>query len=297
MRKGQPAALDVRQIFERAHDAIEHPNTSERERWAEIVHAAFVPDEWHDSPRDGEPWYWHASSLCQCPREAILKRAGLATDGLRVESKNTFAIGHTYHALAQFGMELLGQYEAIETEIGGRHPLLPLAARADLIYRHDGEDYIVDWKTESTFAGKHRREEATNGTTARHEHQIQVTAGAMVLQEIAAVAALAEITPRRFTHGWVVYIDKESGAIDQQPVEITEELRREVVERIGKLEDAWERWERHHVLPPMLPDERKIGRDRKPYMATAWQCRPRSESDPRGLYCSARTSCFARKEP
>ena len=160
MRKGQPAALDVRAIFEAAHDAID--KHEHMERWAEIVNAAFVPDDWHEQPKEGEPWFWHASSLCQCPREAILKRAKLATDGIRVESKNTFAIGHTYHALAQFGMELLGQYEGIATETGGQHPTLPLAARADLIYTHEGENYIVDWKTESSFAGKHRREEASD---------------------------------------------------------------------------------------------------------------------------------------
>jgi hypothetical protein len=285
MRKGQPAALDVRSIFEAAHDAIEAKE--HMERWAEIVNAAFVPDQWHDAPGPEDAWYWHASSLCQCPREAILKRAKLATDGIRVESKNTFAIGHTYHALAQFGMELLGQYKAILTEIGGQHKTLPLAARADLTYWHEGASYIVDWKTESSFAGKHRREEATNGTTARHEHQIQVTAGAMVLESIN----LAEHTE----NGWIVYINKESGEIDQQPVEITDDLRREVVVRLGNLEDAWDRWTRFEALPPMLPDEEKRGRDRKLYMATAWQCRPRSESDGRGLYCQARTACFERK--
>jgi hypothetical protein len=289
MRKGQPAALDVRAIFEKAHDAIEHPmNTSTRERWAEIVNAAFVPDDWHEQPKEGEPWFWHASSLCQCPRETILKRAGIATDGIRVESKNTFAIGHTYHALAQFGMELLGQYEGIKTEIGGKHSTLPLAARADLIYWHESENYIVDWKTESSFSGKHRREEAKEGTTARHEHQIQVTAGAMVLESID--------DDYRFSNGWVVYINKESGEIDQQPVEITAELRDEVKHRLLALENAWSAASTDGTLPPMLPDEEKTGRDRKKYMATAWQCRPRSETDPKGLYCQARSACFKLKE-
>jgi hypothetical protein len=287
MRQRQPAALDVRAIFEAAHDAIDAKE--HMERWAEIVNAAFVPDSWHEQPKEGEPWFWHASSLCQCPREAILKRAGLATDGLRVESKNTFAIGHTYHALAQFGMEMLGQYEGIQTEIGGKHTTLPLAARADLIYSHEDEWYIVDWKTESSFAGKHRREEAINGTTARHEHQIQVTAGAMVLENMGENGVPF---PKPFERGWVVYIDKESGAIDQQPVEITDALRSEVTERLYGLERAWLLAETDGTLPPMLPDEEKRGRDRKPYMATAWQCRPRSESDPKGLYCSARVACF-----
>jgi hypothetical protein len=285
VRIGQPAALDVRSIFEAAHNAID--NHEHMDRWAEIVNAAFVPDDWHEQPKDGEPWFWHASSLCQCPREAILKRAKLATDGLRVESKNTFAIGHTYHALAQFGMELLGQYEFIETEVGGRHRMLPLAARADLTYWHEHERYIVDWKTESSFAGKHRREEAQDGTAARHEHQIQVTAGALVLEDYAQ-------TPHRIERGWIVYIDKESGNIDQQPVEITDQLRNEVTERLGALETAWTLATQAGILPPMLPDEEKTGRDRKKYMAPAWQCRPRSDTDGRGLYCQARTACFAR---
>lgn len=284
MRTKQPAELDVKAIFTAAHDAIdakEHMG-----RWAEIVNAAFVPDDWHDTPTDDETWYWHASSLCQCPREAILKRAKLGTDGIRVESKNTFAIGHTYHALAQFGMELLGQYENVKTEIGGRHSSLPLAARADLIYQHEEEWYIVDWKTESSFAGKHRREEAKDGTTARHEHQIQVTAGAMVLESPGNA---------HFDRGWVVYINKESGEIDQQPVNITDDLREEVYDRLGWLETAWKAASEDGILPPMLPDEQKMGRDRKPYMAPAWQCRPRSDTDPRGLYCQSRTACFARK--
>jgi hypothetical protein len=284
MRIGQPAELDVRAIFTAAHNAID--NHEHMDRWAAIVNAAFVPDSWHEQPKEGEPWYWHASSLCQCPREAILKRAKLATDGIRVESKNTFAIGHTYHALAQFGMELLGQYQGVQTEIGGHHASLPLAARADLIYEHGDETYIVDWKTESSFAGKHRREEASEGTTARHEHQIQVTAGAMVLESI--------YPGNPIERGWVVYIDKESGNIDQQPVEITAELRNEVTERLNALEQAWTLATQAGILPPMLPDEEKTGRDRKKYMAPAWQCRPRSDTDGRGLYCQARTACFAR---
>lgn len=294
MRKGQPAELDVRAIFTAAHDAIDAGE--HMDRWAEIVNAAFVPDGWHEQPKEGEPWFWHASSLCQCPREAILKRAKLATDGIRVESKNTFAIGHTYHALAQFGMELLGQYENIATEIGSRHNTLPLTARADLIYQHEDEWYIVDWKTESSFAGKHRREEATNGTTARHEHQIQVTAGAMVLENHDNSGDLSGAQVLHFDRGWVVYINKESGEIDQQPVNITDELRFEVSKRVFDLEEAWARAANDGILPPMLPDEEKTGRDRKKYMAPAWQCRPRSDTDGRGLYCQARSACFARKE-
>lgn len=294
MRKGQPAALDVRAIFEAAHDAID--KHEHMERWAEIVNAAFVPDSWHEAPKEGEPWFWHASSLCQCPREAILKRAKLATDGIRVESQNTFAIGHTYHALAQFGMELLGQYPEVHTEIGSKHRTLPLTARADLIYKHEDEWYIVDWKTESSFAGKHRREEATNGTTARHEHQIQVTAGAMCLEDHDQSGDVIGAPLPRFDRGWVIYINKESGEIDQQPVEITAELRREVDHRLADLENAWLDAALNGILPPLLPDEEKTGRDRKKYMAPAWQCRPRSDSDPKGLYCQARSQCFKLKE-
>ena len=48
MRKGQPAALDVRAIFTAAHDAIDAKE--HMDRWAEIVEAAFVPGDWHDKP-------------------------------------------------------------------------------------------------------------------------------------------------------------------------------------------------------------------------------------------------------
>ena len=289
MRLTQPAELDVRAIFSAAHEAIEHPpDDAARELWAQIVREAFVPDGWHDQPEPSEQWWWHASSLCQCPREAILKRARLANDGQRVESKNTFAIGHTYHALARFGMHMLGQYVDVRTEIGGRHTTLPLAARADLIYRHGRETYIVDWKTESEFAGKHRREEARNGSSARPEHQIQVTAGAMVLESLDLVGGEDTIE-----QGWVVYIGKESGEIDQQPVAITEPLRAEVVDRIGRLDAAWQDFTLFEELPPLLPDEEKVDkRSGRHFTKPAWQCRARSDTDPRGLYCQARSTCF-----
>jgi hypothetical protein len=118
----------------------------------------------------------------------------------------------------------------------------------------------------------------------------------MVLEDLDTHNLNAHVEPKaHYEHGWVIYIDKESGNIDQQPVEITAELRLEVQRRVYALEDAWEGYERVEALPPMLPDEEKTGRDRKKYMAPAWQCRPRSDTDGRGLYCQARTACFARK--
>jgi hypothetical protein len=286
MRTRQPAALDVRAIFTAAHAAIEHPpDDAAREFWAQIVRDAFVPDGWHDKPKPGEPWYWHASGLTKCTREQILKRANLDTDGVRVESKNTFAIGHTYHALARYGMHILGQYENVRTEVGGVHPQLPLAGRADLTYVFEAEPAIVDWKTESKFAGKHRREEKVDGSSARHGDRIQVTADAMILE------ALDPGIPE-FEHGWAVYIDKESGEIDQQHFEITLQLRNEVIERLRVLEDAWSNYALFEQLPPVLPDEEKQDRSKRTYMAPPWQCRPRSDDDPRGMYCQSRVACL-----
>jgi hypothetical protein len=289
VRKGQPAALDVRAIFTAAHEAIEHPpDDAARELWAQIVREAFVPDGWHDKPQPGEPWYWHASALCKCVREQILKRANLDTDGIRVESKNVFAIGHTYHALARYGMHILGQYEDVRTEVGGVHPRLPLAGRADLAYRFESEPVIVDWKTESEYAGKHRREEKVDGSSARHEHRVQMTADAMILEAL-------DPTIPPYEHGWAVYIGKESGDIDQQHFEITGELRNEVERRVNDLDEAWGDYALLEVLPPVLPDEEKRGRDKKAYMAAPWQCRARSDTDGRGMYCQARTACFERR--
>lgn len=284
MRQRQPPQLDMRAIFSAAHDAID--SGTDAPRWHEILVSSFGRSEWHEPPAADAVWYWHASGLSQCTREQILKRAKLATDGIRVESRNVFEIGHLYHALAQFGMEQLQQYEDIRTEIGGQHPVIPLAARADIVYRYQGEWVIFENKTESEFAGKHRREERDeNGSSARHEHQVQVTAQAMVLEQELG----------RIDFAYVAYIGKESGNVDQQPVLITDALRTEVEARVNKLEVAWFDWALSGILPPMLPDEQKTGRDRKPYMAPAWQCRARGDDDPKGLYCQARSTCFQLK--
>lgn len=281
MRVKQPAALDVRAIFEAAHTAAEAPEW--QEQWLGILSRAFGHDTWHtDQPSGG--WCWHASALGSCPRQQILKRAGLATDGTRVESLNTMSIGTLYHCWGELGMLVLSiapnaPYTNVATEIGGYHKELNLAARADLLYRHEGYPILVDYKTEGPYASTGRRKDAKargDKCFAKPEHILQVTATAMVLESLG----IAE----NITHGFVVYIEKSSGEIDQQLVAIDDEAREFVELGVRNLDHAWDVYSRDGVLPPRLS-------------AGHWNCRQRSESDERGMYCSSRRSCMGAPPP
>lgn len=284
MRLRQPAQLDTRAILTAALDAKGE-------------------SEWHRNPGPDGVWRWHASSLAMCARQQILKRAAgelgeftVETDPL--ESRLVFDLGHYYHGMLQNGLALVDDYSLIGVEIGGRHPTLPLAALADIVYAYQAEPIILEVKTESHYSGKHRREEVyvcednETMTAARKEHCVQIAAQAVVLEANDPLVGRPMIS-----RGWVVYVDKETGEHDQQPVVIGPELRAHVVDRVNLLERLWARYKADGTLPELLPDELKVDKRHKPpreYFAAPGLCRPRSDSDPRGLYCRVRKECMTR---
>lgn len=295
MRLKARAACDLRTIFEAAYAARDSRDPLLAEMWADTLRTAFETTAWHEKPADGEPWRWHAHSLAACPRQQVLKRAGHDTDGTRLESRFTFDLGHFYEALIAFGIQLVDGYTFLGWQKGGHHDSLPLSALADILYRWDesGETMILECKTESSFAAKHRREEmwelpSGGSSSARAEHVLQMTAQSMVLE--------ANGWPR-INYGWAAYVEKEKGDVDEQPVEITDALRERVAQNVGLLEAAWANYAViDGRLPSRLPNEIKLDKRSKPpreYVTGAWQCRPRSDSDNRGLYCPCRSHCFS----
>lgn len=284
MRQRQPAQLDTRAILTAALDAKGE-------------------SEWHKNPGPDGVWRWHASSLASCPRQQILKRAAaergeFTTETDPLESRLVFDLGHYYHGLMQSGLSLSGDYQLLGTEIGGYHPTLPLAALADIVYAYKEEPLILEVKTESTYAAKHRREEVwlcedgETMTAARKEHCVQIAAQAVVLGVRRAFGPIWAVE-----RGWVVYVNKETGEHDQQPVVIGPELRQHVIDRVFMLEMAWSIYTADGILPGLLPDELKVDKRYRPpreYWASPGLCRPRSDSDPRGLYCRVRAECQSR---
>ena len=103
--------------------------------------------------------------------------------------------------------------------------------------------------------------------------------------------------PFAIDSGWVVYVDEETGEHDQQPVVIGDQLRQHVVDRVAMLERMWARYVADGTLPDLLADELKVDKRYKPpreYFATPGLCRPRSDTDPRGMYCRVREECMER---
>lgn len=293
MRQRQPEALDVRAIFSAAHEAANDPTSPWKRDWNDIITAAFMPNDWHTRQPEGR-YLWHASALGSCPRRQVLKRAGLDSDGTRVESMNTLAIGTLYHALAEMGMRVLSKqddapYQNVRTEIGGYHPTLNLAARADLVYEHKDITAVVDWKTEAPYGATMRRKDAAkrdDTCSAKLEHIVQLTATAMVLEALG-------IVPERIDYGWIVYVEKSSGEIDQQMVALTDEARETVEMGVQALDYAWQQWAANDESTPLghartLPPRLGAGH---------WMCAPRSDKDERGKWCSSRTACFSLPPP
>ena len=285
MRKRQPEALDMVQILEAAHREIEDRNSPHQGLWQEILLQTFGP---HISKRPKDKWYWSASALSGCIRQQIYSRAGLAGDGFTIDAQNTMAIGNLYHAYIQFGVQILPQYCVLGVEIGGYHPTLPLGARADIIHQlataREGSGYLEPWfiddiKSEHSYKGNRRRahQKATGASHAGDPgHVIQLAATAMVVEETR------DIEP--FELGWLIYIDKSHGKPDQQLVPIEASARQAVKDRIEQLEEAWEVFEKSGFLPARLDQNNPD---------VAWACRVRDKDDQRGLYCPARSTCWA----
>lgn len=280
MRQRQPAQLDARAILTAALDAK-------------------GDSAWHVNPGADGIWRWHASSMWTCPRQAVLIRAATVIDGAPIEledtpleSRLTFELGHHWHALMQDGVAGLEAYELVGVEVGGWHPELPLAALADIVYRHGEQPVIAEVKSESTHAGPHRRAEAWQQgdgtmTAARLDHARQVWSQAVVLEALGH---------GRVEDAWAVYVDKDEGSVDQQPIHIGDVERQAVVDQIALLEEAWSDFLLFNQIPALLPDVVKLDKRSKPpreYLMPHGLCQPRvKDSDERGKYCRVRRSCY-----
>lgn len=290
MRQRQDATLDVRAILEAGYAA----RTEDPELWAKCLLSAFTEDGWHEREPMAADWRWHASELSSCPRQLMLTRAGLAKDGTRLESRLNFDVGHLAHAILQCGMYHHAAYHVVGTEMGGLHPWLNLAARADVVYSPPGPHgtWIMEIKTESGLASKFRKARAQKAGlegAADVNHRLQVATQAVLIESLHP--------GNRIEDAWIVYVDKESGDLDPQRVYLDDELRLEVPARVDMLESTWDMYVRTELLPKRLPLEEATDRKtKKTYMKVSGLCAPRSDSDPKGKYCGARVACYGLPE-
>ena len=81
------------------------------------------------------------------------------------------------------------------------------------------------------------------------------------MQMSATRMALNEGAERDIQAGWVVYIGKESGDIDQQAAHFLPFV--DVEEKVATLEQLWSQYELYGELPPQLPPEAKVNRSTK----------------------------------
>lgn len=240
-------------------------------------------DDWHRELPTA--WHYHASGLSGCPRQQVLRRLSHDTDGITLSAALTFEVGHAYHRLLE---RFCGAYEAAEprfrvlaTEAGGTHPYLPLRARCDLLFSWELELILADLKTEAPQAGARRRaEQEVYGYPYpyRYEHLLQVTAQAMVIEELMGLNE-----PIR--QGRILYLNKVNFAVDQVPVELSGHARGQVLRMVKAHEQRFAYYERTGELPPRLAAADEV-----------WRCQPRSETDERGKWCSCRSYCMSLPE-
>jgi hypothetical protein len=270
MRTRQPIALDVREILAGAF-AVRDTDPSYFGMWL-LDALAHEEDGWHQ--QDAGPFMHHASAISQCLRQSVYERdPEIIPEERSVEALSTFTIGTLYHALLQMGLAVSDRYTLLAHEAGGKHGELNLKAHCDAVFEFDGELAIIDIKTESPFAPKMRRADAKasgRDHSARPEHWDQLLATIMVLQ-----ATRPELHPET---GWIVYVDKSSGDVDQQQVPVEDVSP--VGAKIGRRDAAWSDYALFGTLPDRLKDFPK------------GLCSPRSETDPRGKWCSYRGECL-----
>lgn len=274
MRIRQAAACDVRSIL----DAAFAVRDTDPDFFAMWLRDALASSEEHVTP-PADDWVHYASAISGCLRRSVFERdPAVVPEELRVESRSTFIIGDLYHALLQMGLSVHPDYVLLAHEVGGRIQYqgmtTRLSARCDAVFEFEGHVALIEIKTESPFAPKMRRADATaegRDHTARPEHVDQLTATAWVLS---------------FTHphltiesGWVVYVNKADGDIDQQQVPIDDVHR--IAALVNGRDRAWEdfTFEGDGGLPERL----------KSYPGGL--CAPRSTTDPRGKWCQYRTHC------
>ena len=238
---------------------------------------------WHEE--SNLSWNWHASSLGDCSRAQCLKRRGLDLDGHTEEAQAFFDLGSWWHRRWERDCLLYEEaeprFKVHAVEAGGRHPNINLKARMDMLFSWDGNFVVLDVKTEQSFARKHRVDDAERlglPYAYKVQHQIQVATGAVIAESL--------IPGLRIHSGRIFYINKNSLAVDQVPVPITDTDREWVCNRVQNLEDMYAQFEASNwkQLPPQLhgcsPDD-------------TWKCKPRSKDDPRGMYCPSRQACMA----
>lgn len=252
--------------------------------------------DWHSPICSDGKFRWHASALSACPRQQILKRAGLATDKSPLEGELTMQLGSFFHEKAEQWVKDWCQVNGkkatiLSQEKGYWHHSLPLAAKEDLLLELTvgSEPYLIDFKTEHELGSKRRSEEAKEfgrATNAKMDHQIQLMATAMCLEK----------TFGPIRAGAIWYISKNNFWIESSPVDLEDPLLRQDVEhRIDVLEKAWKACETTNVLEGLLLP------DRMP--ENYWGCRP-IKPLPKGVkcfdvpgpgrYCRARTACMER---
>lgn len=274
MRTRQAAACDVRSILEAAY-AVRDTDPEYFGMWL-LDALAHAEDGWHE-PAVG-PWMHHASSISECLRRSVFERdPDIEKEPWAVESLNTFSIGTLYHALLQMGLAVHPDYVLLAHEAGGQHATLPLKAHCDAVFEFEGAQAIIDIKTESPFAPKMRRKDAAESGrehSARPEHHEQLLATMMVLS-----TTHPQLHPET---GWLIYVDKSSGDVDQQqvPVDDTSVIEDRLMDR----ETAWAEWRATGALPHRLRS------------FPGGLCSPRSDSDERGKWCPHRITCLKERE-
>jgi hypothetical protein len=178
----------------------------------------------------------------------------------------------------QFGLAVHPEYTLLGHEVGGDIDTvggIVLTALADAVYEHEGTVQLLEIKTEKAWASTGRRKDAAaagRSTFAKLAHMEQMK----VQQIVLAGRGLFHVD-----HGWVVYWEKNDGQIDQQPVDLDDPALLEAVgERLNAREQAWSRYIWHDELPARLTTFPDKG-----------LCKPRSDTDGRGMYCPYRQHC------
>ncbi len=283
--------------------------------WGEEVTTALVPDFEllfdrcfvaidEAAKRDGEVWhqteftedgipYVHASGVTGCPRRYVLEALGKATDGNTVDSAMNFAFGNTLHSVLEKGLPGVPEFEgwkAIYSEQGFVHSQMALKGKPDAVWETPtGQPILFDLKTESGQSKRLRERDNIDGI--RDEHKVQITAGAMLVEDN---------TDLRFTTGLVVYVGRKTVLALGKPVEvskweftpklfeITDTMRQNVVRHVTDKVNAWRNYQTTGELPERLPQMMMYGK-----LRDDWHCAPRDATDDRGKYCPARTVCMS----
>jgi hypothetical protein len=256
-----------------------------------LVDAGLMADKaaenaWHKP--DGR---WHASSLGDCPRAQILKRAGI-DEGQTRSSLLTFALGPAVHDSVERWAESYAavepRFEVLYTEVGWVHPTLNLKAKPDLVGAWEGAPFVLEIKTErggcpickrggADYWRQKRSAEFGYPTPVDYNHWLQATASAMCAEQSTGPIA----------QGRVLYVTKNDWFLDAVPVSLDDPIMRaEVVRRVETLDKLWAEYQARGALPPRIdPGDKDM----------IWRCdlRRKDELDGgKGRWCTVREACM-----